>query len=93
MITLPIVLFGLVVALLIGALYHAARGGDGWRLLLYFFLSIIGFTAGQWLSMTRGLFLFAFGALDLGMGAIGSILCVAIGDWLSRAKPAGKSGV
>ncbi|MBI2333512.1 MAG: hypothetical protein HYU84_15385 [Chloroflexi bacterium] len=44
--TLPAILFGLVVAFLAGALFHAVRGGGGWRLLLHLGLGAAGFALG-----------------------------------------------
>lgn len=82
--TLPLTLFALLIALLVGALFHILRGGSGWRLLLYFALSILGFAIGQALSMWRGWHLLTFGALDIGVGVIGSLIFLALGDWLSR---------
>lgn len=91
--TLPNLLFGLVIALLVGALFHTVRGGNGWRLLLYFGLSAAGFALAQWLGMIYNLSIYKFGALDIGLGVIGSILLLVIGDWLSRLEPEKKSGV
>lgn len=91
--TFPLLLFALLAALLLGALFHVLRGGNGWRLLLYFMLSVFGFAAGQALSMWRGWRLLDFGALDIGAGAIGSLIFLIAGDWLSRGKPGGESGV
>jgi len=82
--TLPAILFGLVVSLLAGALFHAVRGGSGWRLLLYLGLSLLGFMLGQAVVIWLGFVLFEFGALDLGMGMIGSVLFMAAGAWLVR---------
>ena len=90
---LPFVLLGLVIALLIGFLFHILRDGNGLRLLLYLGLSILGFALGQWTSMAGGWRLYTLGALDLGIGVIGSILFLAGGDWLSRIKPKNKSRV
>lgn len=84
MITVPSILFGLVVALLAGALFHALRGGSGWRLLLNFGLSILGFALGQVTGMWFSITLYKFGVLDLGMGILGSILFLAAGAWLVR---------
>jgi uncharacterized membrane protein YeaQ/YmgE (transglycosylase-associated protein family) len=84
--TLPALLFGLVIALLTGALYHAARGGGGGRLFLYIFLSIAGFALGQWVSMAYGWWVYPFGVLDIGVGVIGSVLVLILGDWLSRVE-------
>ena len=91
--TLPGILFGLVVALLAGALFHALRGGGGWRLLLHFGLSVLGFALGQVVGFWFGLALFIFGTLDIGLGVIGSLLLLGVGDWLSRIKPTNESGV
>jgi len=82
--TLPAVLFGLVVSLLASALFHAVRGGSGWRLLLYLGLSLLGFMLGQAVVIWLFFVFFKFGALDLGMGMIGSVLFMAVGAWLVR---------
>lgn len=81
--TLPVFLFGLIIALLIGFLFHVLRGGRGLRLLLYLGLSILGFAFGQWISMARGWNLYLFGVLDLGMGLVGSVLVLGLSEWLS----------
>ncbi|MBI5825384.1 MAG: hypothetical protein HZB18_15255 [Chloroflexi bacterium] len=91
--TLPVVLLGLVIALLVGFLFHTLRGGSGLRLLLYLALSVLGFALGQWVSMAGGWKLYLLGALDVGLGVIGSILLLAAGDWLSRIETKNKSGV
>lgn len=84
--TLPAILFGLIIALLIGALYHLVRGGGGWRLLMYLALSSLGFAAGQLIGAWRGWSILMVGSLNLGMGVIGSALFIAAGEWLSRAE-------
>lgn len=93
MMTIPAGLLGLVVALLAGALFHALRGGSGWRLLLYLGLSALGFTLGQLAAMLLGWSLFKFGSLDLGAGLVGSGISLLLGDWLSRIQTNRKSGV
>lgn len=90
---LPAILFGLLVALLAGALFHALRGGGGWRLLLHFGLSMAGFALGQGVSLWFGFILLQFGVLDLGTGVVGSLVLLGLGDWLSRIKPTEKSSV
>lgn len=91
--TLPSILFGVVIALLVGALYHFLRDGGGWRLLLYLGLSILGFAVGQLLGAWRGWNYFMFGSLNLGMGVAGSILFLVGGEWLSRTDVNRKSSV
>jgi hypothetical protein len=82
--TIPTLLFALLVAFLCGVVFHFFRGGNGWRLLLYLGLSVLGFAIGQWVGMWRSWDLFMFGSLDIGMGIIGSAAILALGDWLSR---------
>ena len=82
--TLPTILFALVIAMLYGALYHFLRGGSGWRLMLFFGLSILGFALGQLLGMWQHWEFIMFGALNLGMGSIGSLIVLIAGEWLSR---------
>jgi len=81
---LPVVLLGLVIALLIGFIFHILRDGNGMRLLMYLGLSVLGFALGQWLSMAGGWKLYSLGALDIGTDIIGSILVLIGGDWISR---------
>lgn len=91
--TLPVILLGLVIALLIGFIFHILRDGNGLRLLMYLGLSILGFALGQWVSIAGGWKLYLLGALDVGLDVIGSILLLAAGDWLSRIETKNKSGV
>ncbi len=82
--TLPSLLFSLLIALLYGALYHLIRGGRFWRLFLYFGLSIAGFAVGHLIGIWRGWILLPLGSLNLGLSSLGSILILILGDWLSR---------
>jgi hypothetical protein len=84
--TLPTLLFALLIALLCGAVFHVFIGGSGWRLLFYLGLSVLGFAIGQWVGMWRGWGLFMFGSLDVGMGVIGSVAILALGEWLGRIR-------
>ena len=82
--TLPTLLFGLLVALLYGALYHLIRGGGFWRLLLFFSLSIAGFSAGHFIGIWREWTFLPLGALNLGLSTLGSVMLLVFGDWLTR---------
>lgn len=90
---LPVLLFGLTAAFLLGALYHTARGGGGLRFLLNLLLSAAGFALGQFVGWWFGFVLYTIGDLDIALGAIGGILVLVLGDWLSHIKPRGESGV
>ena len=91
--TIPTLLFALLITLLCGVIFHILRGGSGWRLLLYFGLSTLGFAVGQWISFARGWHLLTFGALDIGVGVIGSVVFLALGEWLSRIETTNKNSV
>jgi hypothetical protein len=84
--TVPTLLFALLIALLYGALYHLIRDGGFWRLLLYFSLSIFGFVIGHWIGVWREWTFLPMGALNLGLSSLGSITLLILGDWLSRVE-------
>jgi hypothetical protein len=84
--TLPSLLFALLIALFFGSLYHLIRGGGFLRLLFDLLMSTIGFAAGHLLGLWQGWFLFPFGALNLGLSSLGCLLVLVLGDWLSRIK-------
>lgn len=81
---LPVILLGLVIALLIGFIFHILRDGNGLRLLSYLGFSVLGFALGQWVSIASGWKVLSLGALDIGLGFIGSALLLIGGDWLGR---------
>ena len=85
--TLPTVLFALLIALLYGALYHLLRGGKFWRLALYLGLSVVGFVFGYLIGLWRGWVFMPLGSLNLGMSTVGSFFVLVFGDWLSRIEP------
>jgi len=91
--TIPILIIALLISWFIGALFHTLRGGSGWRLLLYLGLSTLGFVIGQGISIWLGWHLLILGALDVGVGAIGSVVFLALGDWLSRIDTKKESSV
>ena len=82
--TLPAILFSLMIALLYGALYHFVRDGGFWRLILFCFLSVLGFTLGHLVGLWRGWVWIPLGTINLGVSTIGSFLILLLGDWLSR---------
>jgi uncharacterized membrane protein YeaQ/YmgE (transglycosylase-associated protein family) len=91
--TIPTLLFALLIALLYGALYHLIRDGGVGRLFLYLGLGILGFALGHFVGAWRGWSLMPLGSLDFGMASIGSIFILVIGDWLSRIETEQKSKV
>jgi hypothetical protein len=91
--TLPALLFAVLVALLYGALYHLVRGGGFWRLLLYLALSLIGFALGHLIGLWRSWVWIPLGAVNLGPSSVGSLLILLLGDWLSQVEVDKKSKV
>jgi len=82
--TLPAVLFALLIALLYGALYHLFRGGGFARLALYLGLSVVGFMLGHVIGLWQDWFFVPLGSLNLGLSSVGSVVILFLGDWLSR---------
>ena len=86
LITVPSLALGIVVALLVGALFHLVIGGGSGRLLLYLGLALAGFAVGQVIGYWRNWMLFPIGSLNLGLGLIGSLVFLAAGYWFSLVK-------
>jgi hypothetical protein len=85
--TLPSVLFGFLLASLLGSLFHLWKGGKFGRLILYLFLAWIGFwlghLAGSWLNIGLG----RVGPLNLLTALIGCVALLWAGYWISLVKP------
>ncbi len=81
--TLPAILFSLLIALLYGALYHLIRDGGFWRLILFCFLSVFGFALGYLVGLWRGWVWIPLGSINLGICTIGSFIILLLGDWLT----------
>ena len=84
--TLPTLLFAILIALFYGAVYHLIRGGGFWRLILFFGLSVFGFAIGHLIGLWRGWTFIPLGSLNFGLSSIGSVMVLILGDWLSRVE-------
>lgn len=82
----PVLLLGLVISTLLGAAFHLWRGGKAGRLLLYIILSWLGFWAGHLAASSLGWTFDLVGQLHLGTAAVGSLLFLFAGYWLSLVK-------
>ena len=91
--TLPSLLFALVIASFYGALYHFIRNGGFWRLLFCIGMSVIGFGVGHLIGLWRGWFLIPLGSINLGLSSLGSLIFLVGGDWLSRIESKPQSTV
>jgi hypothetical protein len=81
--TLPSLIFGLLLSSLYGAAFHLIRGGNLGRLLLYLILAWAGFWAGHFLGGALGWRFASLGPLNLGMATVVSLLFLVVGHWLS----------
>ena len=81
--TIPAVLFGIILSTLYGAAFHFWRGGDTKRLILYIILSWAGFWLGQFAGNVLGWTFAAVGPLNLGMATLGAVIFLGAGYWLS----------
>ncbi len=79
----PAILLGFVIASLLGALYHLGRGGGPVRIVFYLLMAWIGFALGTYLAHLRGWAFVMIGQVDVGFGALGALLILALGDWLT----------
>lgn len=85
--TIPSLLFALLIALALGALCHLIRGGDWSHLLAYLVMSTLGFAAGHFIALWRGWVLFQVGPLNLGAEIAGALVFLALTDWLIHLPP------
>jgi hypothetical protein len=81
--TIPALLFGILLSTLYGAAFHFWRGGDKKRLILYILLAWAGFWLGQILGTKLGWSFAEVGPLNLGMATLGAFIFLAAGYWLS----------
>ncbi|MBC8332507.1 MAG: hypothetical protein H8E28_11045 [Anaerolineae bacterium] len=81
--TLPSLLIGILISSLIGSLFHLWRGGGAGRLLLYLLLAWIGFWGGHSVGAIQNWNFLSLGPLRLGMAAVGSLVTLSFGYWLS----------
>jgi hypothetical protein len=81
--TLPAILFGILVSTFYGALFHLIFGGNLGRLILYILFSWAGFWAGHFLGYSQEWVFLKLGTLQLGTATIGSLIVMAGGYWLS----------
>ncbi len=81
--TLPSIVVGIIIALLLGALFHVWLDGGGGRLVLYLVLSLLGFFVGHALGDLLNWRVLPLGPLNLGLAILGSLVFLGLGHWLS----------
>lgn len=81
--TLPALLFGILISTLYGVAFHLWRGGGIGRLVLYLILAWVGFWIGQFLGEQFGWSFGSLGSLHLGSATFFSMAFLSVGYWLS----------
>ena len=84
--TIPSLLFGILLSSFYGAAFHVWRGGSAGRLILYLILSWIGFWTGHIVAEYLGWSLLNLGPINLGMATLFSLLFLIGGYWLSQVQ-------
>ena len=85
--TLPSILFALLLALLLGSLYHFVRDGGAWHLFVYLTASVVGFVAGHLVGLWRDWSLLQIGPLNLGLELVGGIVALVLADYFLHLEP------
>ena len=83
---LPTIVFGILLALACGAIYHFIRGGSTKKLVLFLVLSLAGFWLGDTLAWSLNLSFLQIGLLNAGMGVVFSFVVMIVGDILSHVR-------
>jgi hypothetical protein len=86
--TLPAFLYGSVIALLIGAVFHLWRGGGLTHVILYLFISVVGFWVGHLVAFFWNLQFWFLGPIRFGAALIGSLAFLFLASWLSQVRTA-----
>jgi len=84
--TIPVLLFGIVLSTLYGAAFHLWRGGGVGKLVLYLILGWLGFWIGHFLGNLLGWDFGTLGQLRLGMATLTAFVFLSIGHWLSQVE-------
>ena len=82
--TLPAILFGLLLSTLMGAVFHLWKNGGFGRLLLFLILAWVGFWAGHLIGERAGLTFGSIGPLRFGSAFSIGLATLFVGNCLSK---------
>ena len=82
--TIPSILFGVVLSSAYGTGFHFLRGASLNKLVYYVALAWLGFWIGHFAGLRYGWGFATVGPLDAGMATIVSLVVLMLGDWLGR---------
>jgi hypothetical protein len=89
--SLPSLLLGFVLSTLLGAGFHAVRGGGGGKLLLDLVVGWLGFWLGQYAAARLGITIGSLGSLNLAVAIPVGLVFLFVGNWLSPVEVEKKS--
>jgi len=84
--TLPALIFGIVLSTAYGTAFHFWKGGSLGKLVLFVALAWVGFWSGHILGGQLGWRFAAIGPINAGMATLGSAVVLFVGEWLSRVE-------
>jgi hypothetical protein len=84
--TIPAILFGLVLSTTYGTAFHVWKGGSLKKLFLYVILAWLGFLIGHIVGGFLGWSFASVGQINTGMATLGSLIFLFVGEWLSRVE-------
>ena len=84
--TIPSLLFGILISSFYGVAFHVWRGGGAGRLILYLILSWIGFWTGHTVAEYLDWSLMDLGPINFGLATLFSFLFLLGGYWLSQVQ-------
>jgi len=82
--TLPAILFGIVLSTAYGTAFHFWKDGGLSKLFLYIILAWLGFWIGHFIGDKIGWNFAAVGPINTGLATLGSALFLFVGDWLGH---------
>jgi len=84
--TIPALVFGSIIAFIIGTVFHLIIGGGFIRIIITIVSSLIGFWIGHFIGYKIGLSFWNMGLIQLGPAIIGSLLFLVLGYWLTMVR-------
>ena len=84
--TIPAIFFGVVLSSAYGTAFHFWKGGSLNKLLFYILLAWAGFWIGHFVGNAIGWSFAPVGQVNAGLGTLGSLIVLLVGDWLGRVE-------
>lgn len=82
--TNPAFIYAFLLASFFGTAFHFWKGGGFGRLVANLILSWIGFTLLQYIGQKANFSLLTIGSIQAGLGSLGSLTMLFLGQWFSK---------